>query len=235
MAKVYCTKEEIQAETGLDPTKYGTAAQMMINAASRAIDNYCKRPMGFVADIDASTRDYVSNGDNWIAIDECVEITSVAVKTSYDASTFTSWAATDWIAYSGANKSPNFNDRPYSRIMCNPSGAYTYFVRGGTGSYPQYDYKGYYSDTNQSEVILVPTVRVTARWGYAEDVPNEISQACIIQASRWIKRAQSAWADAIGNETTGELRFTRNLDPDIKFLLNMGSMVRHSIGKTVNG
>jgi hypothetical protein len=67
--------------------------------------------------------------------------------------------------------------------------------------------------------IAVPTVRITARWGYADTVPPEIRQATITQASRWYKRGEGTWADALANAEFGTVLFRQQLDPDLAMML----------------
>lgn len=74
------------------------------------------------------------------------------------------------------------------------------------------------------------TVRVTARWGYAESVPDVVKLACIGQATRWLKRSQGSWADALMSADSGTMLYKQVLDPDIKMMLVNGRLVRPSVG-----
>jgi hypothetical protein len=63
------------------------------------------------------------------------------------------------------------------------------------------------------------SVRVTARWGYSLTPPEDIKQATIIQTIRWFKRAQQAYQDAGAIVELGQLRYVRQLDPDVEFIV----------------
>lgn len=77
---------------------------------------------------------------------------------------------------------------------------------------------------------LLPNVRVTARWGYADEVPENIKQATITQAARWWMRGRSVWADAVMPDSgAGMLVYRQVLDPDIVLMLHKARMVRVTI------
>lgn len=55
---------------------------------------------------------------------------------------------------------------------------------------------------------------------YIYDYPKRIEEACLIQAMRWWKRKDSAFADVIGVPELGTVIAKKGLDPDVKLLLN---------------
>lgn len=73
------------------------------------------------------------------------------------------------------------------------------------------------------------TVRVRARWGYAESVPPVVKMACIGQATRWLKRSQGSWADTLMAGDAGTMLYKQVLDPDIKMMLVSGRLVRPTV------
>ena len=75
----------------------------------------------------------------------------------------------------------------------------------------------------------VPTVQVTARWGYADAVPAAIRQACIVQAARWFRRGQGQWADTVGNPEMGQFLYRRAVDPAVQMILVHGGYKRPTI------
>ena len=198
------------------------AISVMLAAASRTIDQYCNRPDGFVADETATPRLFAGDGSSIIRIDDAVEVTLVEVLDSPTDTAYTAWAATDWIPFSGDSRFPNFNSLPYDQIMVAANSSYSGFTdsrfttRGG--------FKPIRTGTRS-----VPTVRVTARWGYAAQVPPQVKQACIAQAARWWKRGQSSWADTMAGADFGQLMYTKVLDPDIQLILERGRFVRPAI------
>jgi len=77
----------------------------------------------------------------------------------------------------------------------------------------------------------VPTVQITARWGFATEVPIDIKEAAIMQAARWYKRLQSAMADVLASGELGQLLYRKSLDPDIRRLLVDGRYVKPVVGR----
>jgi hypothetical protein len=222
----YCTSAEVKAQPDITGATHDAVIAAMITAASRAIDNYCRRPDGFVALslVNATYRLYAGSGVAVQRIDECVAVTEVNVKDSPTDSTYTAWLAGDYIAASGDPESPDFNRTPYTLLIVDPTGDYSFFT-GGMFSFrkgfrpdPDVPYRG------------VPTIQVKARWGYAATVPEAIKQATIIQVCRWLTRGGSSWADSIGSAETGTLMFRSELDPDVKFILSSGRYVRPAVG-----
>lgn len=208
----YATVDELKDQIGKTGTDEDTVLEAILDAASVAIDNFCQRPDGFEADAAASVRTYSGDGGPILDIDEYVEVTLVEVKDSPTDDDYTAWEDEDWIPFSGDARRPNLNPivqgRPYTAIMVSAVGSESIFTDGRTSR------RG------------VPTVRVTARWGYAATVPAVVRQAAITQATRWWKRGGSAWADSVGSPTVGQLFYRRDLDPDLKMMLVNGALVR---------
>lgn len=221
----YATLAEFKVTVPLASTDASRDASItrMLTAASRAIDAFCGRPDGFVALGTAAARVYPGSGESVQRIDECTSITTVSVKDSPTDATYTDWAATDWVAFSGDPEAPNFNSTPYTQLMISADSNYsvftggTYGARGGVPASPD-------------RLRAVPTVQVTAKWGYATTVPAQIKEVCILQAARWWKRGQSAWADTLGSSDLGQLMYTKVLDPDLQMILQQGRFVRPGIG-----
>jgi len=184
--------------------------QLMLDAATKAIDTYCKRPDGFVAISTASARYYVGSGLSYQMIDECTTISAVAVKDSIDDTTYTAWLTTDYDKAAGSRESPDFNATPYTVLFCKPDGDYSTFTSGKMGR------------------MRAPTVSVTAKWGYATLCPDQIEVACAMQAARWWKRLQGAMADSLASPDMGTLMYLKQLDPDIQQILIGGGFVRVS-------
>lgn len=192
----------------------------LLDASSQAIDGLCNRPHGFLADAVASARYYTGHGKAFLQIDECVEITTVAVKDSPSDTTFTAWTTPttnftgdgDWIAYRGTPEHPEYNRLPYTGLMVDPNSDEGYFTNGNMNG------------------RSLPTAKITARWGYADAVPPQVREACIVQASRWWKRGESGWADSVASADMGSLQFRQALDPDLKAMLIEARLVVPAIG-----
>lgn len=212
MSQMYATAAELRAHIDKTSTVEDPTLEMLLQAASRNIDRATNRLDGFVADTVANARIYAGNGKPYQYIDECVEITLVAVKESATDDTYTSWATADWIGCSGDPEAPNFNDLPYDMVMVDPTGDESVFTSG------KYTTRGGFrplTDVHRG----VPTVQITARWGFAIEVPIDIKEACMMQAARWFKRFQSAMADTLASGELGQLLYRQSLDPDIRRIL----------------
>ncbi len=208
----YATVTELKNRLNIDTTDATRDSVLngLLNAASAAIDGYTNRPDGFIADAVASARYYAGSGHATQYIDECVQITLVAVKDEASATTYTSWttpttdfsADGDWLPFAGVAEDPQYNRTPYTGIMIDPNGSYATFTSGQYTSRPGFRPSGGYTRN-------LPTVQVTARWGYADDVPDNVREACIVQASRWYKRGQGAWEDTLasGEFGSGKIRW----------------------------
>lgn len=223
----YATVAELKAQINKTGTEDDVALAAFLDAATTAIDQFCHRPDGFVADAVASARVYSGTGSPVLHIDECTSITLVAVKDSPTDTTYTSWATTDWVAFSGDPTNPDFQPtakgKPYTAIMCTAYGDYSSFTNGSFVSL-----KGFANvDPTRRHV---PTIQVTAKWGYAVTVPATIKQACLITVARWYKRGQTAYADAIAMPDMGQTMFRQVLDPDVKMILQSGRYIRPAIG-----
>lgn len=211
-------------KTGVTGTGDPVNLQLLLDASTDAISSYTNHPDGFVAVSTATARTYNGEGGPYQWIDECISITLVEVKDSPTDSTYQSWAVTDWVAFSGDPDSPDFNRLPYTAIMVTPNGTYSHFTSGRFTTR-----RGFMPDSTVTRGT--PTVRVTAKWGYAHVVPSRVKEACLIQAARWFKRGESSWADAMAPSNFGTLMFTKTLDPDVEALLRLGRLVRQAVGR----
>ena len=206
----YCELDDLKTQIEISTTDKDDALEFLITRASRAIDRWCGREDSwFVALTVATAREYKGSGKYWQHIDENVEVSLVEVKDSPNDTDYVEWASTDWIAYTGSRDFPNFNLTPYMALMTDTAnGDYSVFTASFKPPLPP-----------------MPTVRVTAKWGYAVTVPPQIEEACIVQVSRWFKRAQSSWADTIARGDFGELRYTNKVDSTVAGLLQDGGWV----------
>lgn len=225
---VYATVEQLKAQPGVTGGDDDTVMALMLEAASRTIDGFCNRERdGFLASIVPSARLFVGSGMTYQWIDECVEVVSVAVKFTQTQPTYTSLAGTDWLPFKGGPDKPNFNLGPWTGIMAQRPGTIGYWPNGWIGTYGWI----WPSDrvlVDDEMLPKLPTVEVSARWGYANAIPPQVTQATITQAARWFKRGQSFWADSAASSDFGVMQYRRELDPDVKMMLQLGRLVRPS-------
>ena len=228
----YCTISQAREDIDLEGTGADDTFERLIAAATRNINTFCNRPDGFEAGTVASARYFPGSGLSHQFIDETVDITTVSVKDSSTESSYTDWTTPttvmagdgDWIPFSGGVAYPRFVDLPYTGLMADVNGSYSVFTSSRTSGM-----RGF-PGLAGVRYVGIPTVKVTAKWGYSVAVPGDIKTACIMQVARWYKRLQSSMADAVGNVDFGELRFTSRLDPAIAHILQDGLYVKPRTG-----
>jgi len=181
-------KVRIQIESVLSAA-VTTTYEEILEAISRKIDGFCRRPMGFLAPAVAELRYIGCDGGATIEIPECVEITTVSVKNIYTDTTYVDWTTPtssnlrdgDWFAYAGSKGNPLFGRTPYRFLQVDPNGDYSYFTK--------------------SEGL--PTVKLLFRPGYATTTPPTIQEACLAQAAILIKRYESSMDSSLANFDLG--------------------------------
>lgn len=213
----YASYDEFRSSINL--TDAGAAQQMnierLLDSASAAIDRFCNRPDGFLSDAAASARVYPGSGQPYQLIDECTEVTLVEVRDAISDAAYVAWVPADWIACTGDYHYPDFNATPYTMLVCEVNGDYSVFTSGRYGQ----------------ARWMAPTVQVTAKWGYATVVPDQIKTAAIMQAARWFKRLQGSMSDALASGELGQLLFLKELDPDIGLILTKGRFMVPATGR----
>lgn len=231
---MYATASELRGQIDKTSTADDTVLENILRAATRTIDRFCNRPGGFMAAAAASTRYYVGSGGTIQWMDECAAISSVAVKDSPsdDEDSYTSWTLgtvgstteADCFPATGDPEMPDYVSTPYTFLVIGANGDYSVFTSGSyttRGGFRRYG----------SQTRGMPTVQVSARWGYALTVPHDIREATIMQSARWYKRLQSAMADTAASTEFGTLLYRQSLDPDIKLILESGRYVRPAVGR----
>jgi len=218
----YATVAELKAQINKTKTDADTDMQVLLNAAARRIDRHCRREDGaFVADSVASARVYIGLGQAFVRVDEYISASLVAAKDSATDTTYTDWETTDWLSARGDPRYPDFNHTPYTLLLTTGSGDYSVFTNGRLTTQ-----RGFAPDLDSASSRGLPTVQVTAKWGYAETVPDDINMATIMLAARWFKRLESAMADATSSMEFGLLMYTKTLDPVIAGILESGRYIR---------
>lgn len=191
----YASVDDLKATSNIAEKNMDGRIQQALDAAAAVIDRFCGRPDGFVAPQIAVAREFGGNDCDYLYFDsECVAVSQVEIRAGAGG-TWTILAASAWQAFAGDYMRPGFRT-PYDGVLL------TSTVQNVFTSY------------------RVPTVRITARWGYADTCPPPVAEATIAQATRWFKRGQSAYADATAGENTGGvLLYRKALDPDIQMML----------------
>lgn len=168
----------------------------VIHQASRTIDRLKRLESGAYKTEDQSAdsiRYYFGSGTRWQSIDYLVSLTELAVEET--DGTYTAWTEdTDFFSwpYNAADI-----DEPVRRFEVNVKS-------GTTKSYFTYGPK---------------RIRVTGKFGISAMVPEEVERVALALTVRWWKRVGNAWADAGGGRDLGELRFVKEMDPEMKRVL----------------
>lgn len=174
--------------------KYEPLLEGLILRASRLIDRITGREEGAYMVEEATVRYFDGSGCGFQWVDEMAEApTTVAVSETGSVTSYTSWASSDYMLwpYNAAAQG-----RPYTRIDVDQlNGGHALFYR-----FPK-------------------SVKVTAKWGYSTAVPEDVQQAVIVQTVRWFKRGQQAFQDAGAIFELGQLRYVKQIDPDVAVIV----------------
>ena len=231
-ASAYATLIEARMDIDMASITNDLTVARALDGAARTINQFCGRPDGFFADVTANAKYYNGRGRSHLYIDECVEITEVAVKDSASDTTYTAWNSPttalagdgDWVACAGDPDDPEYNLFPWTLLIVDPNGDESIFIDGAIGN------RG-----GRARAPGAPTVRVTARWGYSATIPDDIKTAnimvsgdgrvTIVQAARWYKRLQGGMSDTLASADIGQLMFRQVIDPDVALILVQGRYV----------
>ena len=193
----YATRNQVKAalRIGTADTADDVLIDNCVGAASRLIDGYCNRQFWAVASatprVFQANNEFVCDVDDFYTTDSFVLMTSSFADGVFD----TTWATTD------------YQLEPLNGVLDGLTWSYDKIRAVGNYLFPTVN-------ANYGEQALV---QVTAKWGWAT-VPDPITQACIIQASRIFKRYDSPLGVA-GFGDLGAIRVSRFLDPDMAQLV----------------
>jgi hypothetical protein len=192
----YATRNQIKAalRIGTADTIDDDLIDNCAGAASRLIDGYCNRQFWSVGS--ATTRVYTAENDFYCSIDD-IAGTAIILKTSgaTDGTFDVTWSTTD---YQLEPLNGRLDGLQWSYDKIRAVGDYLFPTVNG----------------NYGEQALV---QLTAVFGWPS-VPEPVTQATIIQASRIFKRYDSPLGVA-GFGDLGAIRVSRFLDPDMAQLV----------------
>lgn len=170
--------------------------------ASRLIDKVCKVEDGFFFANADQTRYFDGSGcleqliDHLAGVPTKVEVaeTGIVDDANDTGGTYTTWAFRDYRCWPyNAIK----QGRPYLRLDLDILNG----AKATWWSFPR-------------------SVKITGPFGYSTTVPDLIKQAAITQVARWWKRGQQAFQDAGAITELGQLRFVKQLDPDVEIAVS---------------
>lgn len=202
----YATYQQIadaMPDVSMDELGYQAILSIMATRASRLIDGLFKRePGAFYVNAD-TTRYITGSGDHRLWIGELAAApTSVAVAET-GTTTYTAWAATDYMCWP---YNALLEGAPYLRLDIDS-------INGSKSAWYAYP----------------KAVKIVGKFGFAAVIPDEINQACIIQAMRWFKRGQQAYQDTGAIAELGQLKYVQKLDPDIQTILSIPKFSRMTL------
>jgi hypothetical protein len=183
----YTTLSEVKSILRLTDSVDDTLLEVCIESASRQIDTHCER----VFTSGEATRVFAPLGGNLCEIDDITSVTSIKTSSGSDGTFDVTWTATD------------YQLEPLNGLLGGLQAPYTRIRAVGDYSFP----------TSGEEA----TVEVTGTFGYGEEVPTDVKQACNIMAIRQFKRYDSPLGVA-GFGDIGVVRVSR-VDPDVESLL----------------
>lgn len=185
----YCTLAELKSALHIIDTIDDTMLNAALDSATDFINTYTNRDFHNAG---TAVR-YFEADDNYnVVIDDLQSISELATSTKADMNFDVTWSSTDY-QLTPVNGRLNGLVTPYTGIR-----AISRF------------YFPYWNN--------LTLVRVTGVWGWA-DVPANIKQACIMQASRIFKRLDSPLGVA-GFGDMGVMRVSNRIDPDVAQLLD---------------
>lgn len=198
----YVTSAELKAYLGL--TQTGNDAQIAdaITTASREVDGHCRRR--FYTDATATARVFHRVDNHSARIDDCVvgSITSVQLDTGTDQTWSRTLASNEWMAYPLNGVGDSGEPWPVTKIRT-----------AGQLLIPV------------DETSNLPTVKVTARWGWPA-VPQPVKQAALILAAEIYKLREAPFGIA-GFDQYGAVRI-RAL-PQVERLLDVYTLYEAGI------
>lgn len=195
-------------------TTYDALISSLITSASRAIDGYLGQEDDYfhahntghsssddgstdhIPAHDEETRYYDGNGVDRLKIDDFISISELAVSEegSLESTNYTVWTSSDYYVYPYNAYSKG---KPYNTLVIDN-------LNGDKGAF----------------YAFPKSVRVVGVFGYSAHPPQDVIQACNIMVIRYFMRAKNAFADAGANPNIGQMFYVRELDPDVKLLLN---------------
>ena len=184
----YATRDELKAWKTVSATTDDAIIDLAVTSASRGIDYLSDRAF-FQA---AGARVFDTCNQRTVEIDDAVQVTAVATDDNRDGVYETVWSASDYQPI--APRSRGIEPWPYTKI------------RAINRQFPYVE--------PDSRIHLI---QVTAIWGWAT-VPAGIKQACLILASKLVRRKDSPEGVAGFSEIGAVVRIAKN-DPDVMNLI----------------
>jgi hypothetical protein len=190
----YATLPQFKAWISDKETVIDAILEKRIETSSRWIDHRCEQPCGrrrhFYQVTEARVFD--TTDPNVLRIDDLLSVTTLKTDENADGTFETTWAASDYqlLPFDAPTKG-----EPYTEI----SALLRRFPLCAKGQ-------------------RVGRIQVTGLWGWTA-IPNEVHTACLLHASRGLKRRHSP-EGVIGVGEFGGIRVSNRQDPDVDSYLH---------------
>lgn len=195
----YVDKDDLKAYLGLSGTAQDTNIDNAINGASRQIDKFCDRR--FWQDDTVQVKYYNPTNDFYLTVDDISTTTGLIVQLD----------TTD----DGTYDTTLTLDTDYILKPINPQ---IHKISNTTYYYPQNELQIIATRSSERfDPLIIKNVKITAKFGWSK-VPEAISQACLIQATRLFKRKDTPF-NVMGNEQTGTIQLFNKFDVDARELI----------------
>lgn len=190
----YASLAELKQALRIADNNDDALLQLALDAASEAIDGHCDR--SFSATGDASTRSFTPSGGR-VEVDDIYTTEDLAIVYRDTAIPAEVEGVSGGYRLEPVN-APAYGE-PYTSIVYNVVVPTWHTLTGfNSGAF----------------------VHVTAKWGYAAEVPRAVKNACLLQASRLFSRRNSPYGIAGSPEVGSELRLLAKVDPDVAVMLS---------------
>jgi hypothetical protein len=190
----YATLAQVKSALRITDNLDDSLLEMAIESASRAIDQYTNRNF---YNAGTAVRYYAPDDSLNVTIDDMISLVSLQTMSDDEQVYDTTWASTDY-QLEPLNRIVDGIPQPYTHIRA--VGDYTYLTLDGEA-----------------------TIKVTGVWGW-NSTPIQVTQACVIQASRIFKRLDSPLGIISGE--LGSMRVGSQLDPDVRQLIESLRKIR---------
>jgi hypothetical protein len=184
----YSTLAQVKSALRITDNLDDSLLEMAIESASRAIDSYTNRNF---YNAGTAVRVFAPNDSLTVTTDDMISLSSLQTMSDTDDTFDTTWTSTDY-QLEPLNGVVDGITQPYTQIRA--VGDYLFLELAGEA-----------------------TVKVTGVWGWSS-VPIQVTQACVIQASRIYKRLDSPLGIISGE--LGSMRVGSRIDPDVAQLID---------------
>jgi hypothetical protein len=195
----YVDKADLKTYLGLSGTGQDTNLDNAIDAASRLIDKICDRY--FYQDESVNAHYYTPTNEFTLYVDDISTTTGLIVQLdTTDNGTYdtTLTLDTDFVL-------KPFNPKAHKISNADYFWPYTELQILATRSSERFD------------PLVVKNIKIQAKFGWSA-IPEAISQATLLQATRLFKRKDTPF-NVFGNEATGTQELFSKMDPDAKQLI----------------